>query len=44
LGPGLRILASGGAPLDQDLAEKLEGMGWRIVIGYGLTETARYLR
>jgi long-chain acyl-CoA synthetase len=43
LGPGLRILASGGAPLDQDLAQKLEGMGWRIVIGYGLTETAPLL-
>jgi long-chain acyl-CoA synthetase len=43
LGPGLSILASGGAPLDQDLAEKLEGMGWRIVIGYGLTETAPLL-
>jgi long-chain acyl-CoA synthetase len=43
LGPGLRILASGGAPLDQGLAQKLEGMGWRIVIGYGLTETAPLL-
>ena len=43
LGPGLRILASGGAPLDQSLAQKLEGMGWRIVIGYGLTETAPLL-
>ncbi|HET7273462.1 MAG TPA: AMP-binding protein [Rubrobacter sp.] len=43
LGPGLRILASGGAPLDPDLAQKLEGMGWRIVIGYGLTETSPLL-
>jgi long-chain acyl-CoA synthetase len=43
LGPGLRILASGGAPLDRGLAQKLEGMGWRIVIGYGLTETAPLL-
>jgi long-chain acyl-CoA synthetase len=43
LGPWLRILASGGAPLDQGLAQKLEGMGWRIVIGYGLTETAPLL-
>jgi long-chain acyl-CoA synthetase len=43
LGPGLRLLASGGAPLDPDLAQKLEGMGWRVVNGYGLTETAPLL-
>jgi long-chain acyl-CoA synthetase len=43
LGPSLRVLASGGAPLDPDLAHKLEGMGWRIVVGYGLTETAPLL-
>src|SRR5215218_1655302 len=43
LGPGLRVLASGGAPLDPDLAHKLEGMGWRVVIGYGLTETSPLL-
>jgi long-chain acyl-CoA synthetase len=43
LGPRLRVLASGGAPLDPDLAHKLEGMGWRIAIGYGLTETAPLL-
>ena len=43
LGPRLSILASGGAPLDPDLAQKLEGMGWRIAIGYGLTETAPLL-
>ena len=43
LGPGLRVLASGGAPLDPHLANKLEGMGWRVVIGYGLTETAPLL-
>ena len=43
LGPRLQTLASGGAPLDPDLAHRLEGMGWRIVIGYGLTETASLL-
>ena len=43
LGPRLQTLASGGAPLDPDLAHRLEGMGWRIVIGYGLTETAPHL-
>src|SRR5919199_473936 len=42
-GPGLRVLASGGAALDPDLALKLEGLGWRIAIGYGLTETAPLL-
>ena len=43
LGGGLRVLASGGAPLDEGLANKLEGMGWRVVIGYGLTETSPLL-
>jgi long-chain acyl-CoA synthetase len=43
VGSSLRVLASGGAPLDPDLAYKREGMGWRIVIGYGLTETAPLL-
>ena len=43
LGPRLQTLASGGAPLDPGLAHKLEGMGWRVVIGYGLTETAPLL-
>src|SRR5215208_4255260 len=43
LGPGLRVLASGGAPLDPDLAHKLEGIGLRVVIGYGLTETSPLL-
>jgi long-chain acyl-CoA synthetase len=43
LGSRLRVLASGGAPLDPDLAQRLEGMGWRIAIGYGLTETAPLL-
>ncbi|HJQ29678.1 MAG TPA: AMP-binding protein, partial [Rubrobacter sp.] len=43
LGPGLRVLASGGAPLDPELARKLEGLGWRMVVGYGLTETSPLL-
>ncbi|HEX2740269.1 MAG TPA: AMP-binding protein [Rubrobacter sp.] len=42
-GPRLRVLASGGAALDPDLAWKLEGMGWRVAVGYGLTETAPLL-
>jgi long-chain acyl-CoA synthetase len=42
-GPRLRVLASGGAALDPDLAWRLEGIGWRVAIGYGLTETAPLL-
>jgi long-chain acyl-CoA synthetase len=42
-GPKLRVLASGGAALDPGLAWKLEGLGWRIAVGYGLTETAPLL-
>src|SRR5215212_8999404 len=37
-GPELRVLASGGSALDPDLAWKLEGLGWQIAVGYGLTE------
>jgi long-chain acyl-CoA synthetase len=37
------VLASGGAALEPDLAAKLEGLGWRVAIGYGLTETAPLL-
>src|SRR5215211_7709862 len=42
-GPRLRVLASGGAALDPDLAARLEGLGWRVAVGYGLTETAPLL-
>lgn len=41
--PRLRLLASGGSPLDPDLAQKLEALGWPVAIGYGLTETAPLL-
>ncbi|MFP4422420.1 MAG: AMP-binding protein [Desulfococcaceae bacterium] len=41
--PRLRIMASGGAPLDPELGWKLEALGWPVVIGYGLTETAPLL-
>lgn len=43
LGPKLRLLASGGSALDPDLAWKLEGFGWNVAIGYGLTETSPML-
>jgi long-chain acyl-CoA synthetase len=42
-GPKLRVLASGGAALDADLAARLDGLGWRVAVGYGLTETAPLL-
>ena len=41
--PRLRLLASGGSPLDADLARNLETLGWPVAIGYGLTETAPLL-
>jgi long-chain acyl-CoA synthetase len=43
LGPKLKTLASGGAPLDPALARKLEALGWRVSGGYGLTETSPLL-
>ena len=43
IAPQLRVLLCGGAPLDPDLAWKLEGLGWELSIGYGLTETAPLL-
>ncbi len=42
-GPHLRLLASGGAALDPELAWKLEALGWQVAIGYGLTETSPLL-
>jgi long-chain acyl-CoA synthetase len=42
-GPTLRLLASGGAALDPQLAWRLEGLGWQVAIGYGLTETSPLL-
>lgn len=43
VGPRLRVLASGGAALDDKLAGQLIGLGWEVAIGYGLTETAPLL-
>jgi long-chain acyl-CoA synthetase len=43
VGENLRLLASGGAALDPDLASKLEALGWQVAIGYGLTETSPLL-
>jgi long-chain acyl-CoA synthetase len=43
VGGQLRLLASGGARLDPEIAWKLEGLGWEVLTGYGLTETAPIL-
>lgn len=43
LAPQLRKMASGGAALNPELAWKLQGLGWQIAIGYGLTETSPLL-
>ncbi|HSW52829.1 MAG TPA: 1-acyl-sn-glycerol-3-phosphate acyltransferase, partial [Sulfuricaulis sp.] len=43
LAPQLRLLCSGGAALHPELAAKLRALGWRVAIGYGLTETAPLL-
>jgi long-chain acyl-CoA synthetase len=43
IGSRLRLVASGGSPLDPELARSLEGLGWQVVIGYGLTETSPLL-
>jgi long-chain acyl-CoA synthetase len=43
VGPELRLLASGGARLEPEVAWRLEGLGWEVLTGYGLTETAPIL-
>jgi long-chain acyl-CoA synthetase len=43
IGPALRLLASGGARLEPKVAWRLEGLGWEVLTGYGLTETAPIL-
>jgi long-chain acyl-CoA synthetase len=41
--PEVRIVISGGAALEPALAWKLEGLGWQVATGYGLTETSPIL-
>lgn len=43
VGPRLRLLISGGSLLDPGIAAKLEGLGFRLAAGYGLTETSPIL-
>jgi long-chain acyl-CoA synthetase len=40
LGPELRIMVSGGAKLEPQFVLTLEALGWRLLSGYGLAETA----
>lgn len=42
-GKRLRVLACGGAELDSELAWNLEALGWKVAVGYGLTETSPLL-
>lgn len=38
--PRLRLLASGGARLERGIEEQLMALGWEVLSGYGLAETA----
>jgi len=43
LAPDLRVLVCGGAALDVSSEWELEGLGWEVLTGYGLTETSPIL-
>ncbi|HEX5080329.1 MAG TPA: AMP-binding protein [Geminicoccaceae bacterium] len=43
VGPSLRLLAAGGAPLKPETAWQLNGLGWEVLVGYGLSETSPIL-
>jgi long-chain acyl-CoA synthetase len=43
VGPALDVLASGGAPLKPETAWRLGGLGWEVLVGYGLSETSPIL-
>ena len=43
LGQALDLIGCGGAKLDPELAWRLEGLGWTVLTGYGLTETSPVL-
>jgi len=40
VGPRLRLLVSGGAGLERRVEERLRALGWEVLSGYGLAETA----
>ena len=43
VGRSLDVVASGGAALSPETARDLEAFGWRVAVGYGLTETSPIL-
>jgi long-chain acyl-CoA synthetase len=43
VGPRLRMIISGGSALDPGITAKLEGLGFGVAWGYGLTETSPIL-
>jgi long-chain acyl-CoA synthetase len=43
VGRSLRLLAAGGAPLKPETAWQLNGLGWEVLVGYGLSETSPIL-
>jgi long-chain acyl-CoA synthetase len=43
LAPDLWLMASGGAKFEAELIWKLEALGWEVLSGYGLAETASIL-
>lgn len=40
IAPRLRLMVSGGARLERETEERLEALGWMVLTGYGLAETA----
>ncbi len=40
MAPKIRLMVSGGAPLDPGINARLEALGWMVCSGYGLSETA----
>lgn len=40
IAPSLRLLVSGGARLERSTEERLGALGWQVLSGYGLAETA----
>jgi long-chain acyl-CoA synthetase len=43
ISPRLRLLVSGGSPLERETALRLQAIGWQLASGYGLTETSPIL-
>jgi len=43
IAPELRLMVSGGGPLDPELGRRIRALGWDIAVGYGLSETSPIL-